>query len=51
MKERVIYVYENWSAETPILMGKLYVSYVRGKEQFAFAYDNTWLTSESANFH
>ena len=51
MKERVIYVYENWSTETPILMGKLYVSYVRGKEQFAFAYDNTWLTSESANFH
>ena len=51
MKERVIYVYENWSAETPILIGKLYVSYVRGKEQFAFAYDNTWLASESANFH
>lgn len=50
MEEKKIYVYENWSEESPVLIGKLYVSFVRGKEQFAFEYDNSWLTSESANY-
>lgn len=50
MEEKKIYVYENWSEESPVLIGKLYVSYIRGKEQFAFEYDNSWLTSESANY-
>ena len=50
MKEKTIYVFENWSAETPVLIGKLYVSYIRGKEQFAFKYDESWLTSEMANY-
>lgn len=50
MKEKTIYVFENWSEESPVLIGKLYVSYIRGKEQFAFEYDNSWLTSESANY-
>lgn len=39
MKERTIYVYENWSEEKPVLIGRLYVCHVRGKEQFAFEYD------------
>ena len=50
MKEKIIYVFENWSSEIPILVGKLYVSYIRGKEQFAFEYDESWLTSEMANY-
>lgn len=50
MNEKIIYVYENWSEEEPVLLGKLYVSYIRGKEQFAFEYDTSWLVSESANY-
>lgn len=50
MKERTIYVYENWSEEEPVLIGRLYVSLVRGKEQFAFEYDHSWLVSDFANY-
>ncbi len=50
MEEKIIYVYENWSGENPVLIGKLYVSSVRGKEQFSFEYDAKWLADESANF-
>lgn len=50
MEEKTIYVYENWSSDTPVLVGKLYVSHIRGKEQFAFEYDNSWLASDSANY-
>lgn len=35
-------VNENWRGESPVLIGKLYVSSVRGKEQPAFEYD-TWI--------
>ena len=31
MKEKTIYVFETWSEESPVLIGKLYVSYIRGK--------------------
>lgn len=50
MEEKVIYVYENWSDVTPILIGKLYASSIKGKEQFSFEYDISWLSSESANY-
>ena len=50
MEEKTIYVYENWSSDTPVLVGKLYVSHIRGKEQFVFEYDTSWLASDSANY-
>ena len=50
MNEKTIYVYENWSGAEPVLLGKMYVSYIRGKEQFAFEYDTSWLVTESANY-
>lgn len=50
MEEKTIYVYEDWSGGVPALMGKLHVSSVRGKEQFAFEYETAWLTSEAANY-
>lgn len=50
MSDKIIYVYENWSGEIPVIIGKLFVTYIRGKEQFAFEYDSTWLTSEHANY-
>ena len=50
MEEKTIYVYEDWSGDAPALMGRLHVSSVRGKEQFAFEYETAWLTSEAANY-
>lgn len=50
MEENIIYVYENWSNENPVLMGKIYTFSVSGKEQFSFEYDEAWLTSETANY-
>ena len=42
---KTIYVYENWSSETPIKLGMLYVDQGRGSEHYAFEYDETWLTT------
>ena len=50
MAEKIIYVYENWSSNVPKLMGRLYVDFIRGKEQVAFEYDNSWLASSSRSF-
>ncbi len=50
MNEKTIYVYENWSGAEPVLLGKMYVSYIRGKDQLAFEYDTSWLVTESANY-
>ena len=42
---KTIYVYESWSGETPIKLGKLYVDQGRGSEHYSFEYDEAWLTS------
>ena len=42
---KTIYVYENWSGETPVKLGKLYVDRGRGSEHYAFEYDEAWLTT------
>ena len=42
---KTIYVYESWSDETPMKLGRLYVDQARGSEQYAFEYDETWLTT------
>ncbi len=38
-----IYVYDDFSDATPILLGKLHVDRVRGGESYSFEYDNAWL--------
>lgn len=50
MEEKTIFVYENWTESDPKLIGKLYVSYIRGKEQFSFEYETEWLKSPTANY-
>lgn len=42
---KTIYVFENWSGDTPVKIGKLYVDQARGSEQYAFEYDGAWLTA------
>jgi serine/threonine-protein kinase HipA len=47
--EKTIFVYENWRAAAPSLMGILRSSFVRGAESFSFEYVPEWLSSfESA---
>ena len=41
--EKIVYVYENWISDEPHLMGKLYSSFIRGEENFAFEYDLNWI--------
>ncbi|MBQ3548625.1 MAG: type II toxin-antitoxin system HipA family toxin [Oscillospiraceae bacterium] len=42
--QKTIYVYENWSGMEPVKLGSLYVEQGHGKEHYAFAYDEAWLT-------
>lgn len=45
--EKIIYIYADWIGNEPILIGKLFTMYARGKEVFSFEYDNSFLNSES----
>lgn len=42
-EEKQIYVYENWTADVPMLIGCLYVSSGRSREVFSFEYDEAWI--------
>lgn len=48
--EKIIFVHENWTSEEPNLLGKLYVSFIRGQETFAFEYDEGWLKEHGAAY-
>ena len=43
MPTRTIFVYENWSASAPVIMGYMYVESLRGKEACSFEYAPEWL--------
>lgn len=46
-----IYVYGDWAdLSTPVLIGKLNVDILRGKEVFSFGYDEKWLDSPNKIF-
>lgn len=44
-----IYVYENWKADIPSLIGMLYVDGGRGKQIVSFEYDDEWLNDLTNN--
>jgi serine/threonine-protein kinase HipA len=47
--EKTVFVYENWRGEKPSLIGRLYISFVGGRENLSFEYTDEWLNSfESA---
>lgn len=48
--ENTIYVYADWRNNTPILMGRLFVNFARGKELFSFQYSDDWIKSASSDF-
>jgi len=41
--QKTIFVYDDFSEEKPILLGKLYVDSIKGGETYSFEYDNEWL--------
>lgn len=41
--QKTIFVYDDFSANQPILMGKLYVNVIKGGENYSFEYDREWL--------
>lgn len=49
-KQRTIFVYADWVADNPTLIGRLYVETSKGREQFSFAYDDGWLARTDACF-
>ncbi len=49
-KQRTIFVYADWVADHPALIGRLYVETSKGKEQFSFSYDDGWLARTDACF-
>ena len=42
--EKKIYVYENWSSDTPRKLGTLFIDSIRGGEHSSFQFDPTFLT-------
>ena len=41
--EKIIYVYDDFSEDDPVLIGKLYVGVIKGGETYSFEYDAEWL--------
>ena len=41
--EKIIYVYDNFSEDVPVLLGRLYVGVIKGGETYSFEYDANWL--------
>lgn len=43
VNQKTIFVYDDFSTNQPILMGKLYVNIIKGGETYSFEYDTDWL--------
>lgn len=41
--QKIIFVYDDFSTNVPLLMGCLYVSVIKGGESYSFEYDRNWL--------
>ena len=41
--QKVIYVYDDFRYDEPTLIGRLYVNNIKGRENYSFEYDESWL--------
>lgn len=41
--QKTILVYDDFSEDSPVLLGKLYVDVIKGGESYSFEYNNEWL--------
>ena len=48
--EKIIYVYDNFSEDVPVLLGRLYVGVIKGGETYSFEYDANWLKNKGMSF-
>lgn len=44
-EERIIYVYDDFSCDEPVLLGELYVGVIKQGKTYSFEYDKGWLTN------
>lgn len=44
-EERIIYVYDDFLCDEPVLLGKLYVGVIKQGETYSLEYDKEWLTN------
>lgn len=42
-EEKIIYVYDDFTCDEPVLLGKLNVGVIKGGESYSFEYDKDWL--------
>lgn len=49
--EKVIFVYDDFSYDEPVLMGRLFVNVIRGEETYSFEYDKAWLKSTGLSYY
>lgn len=42
-EQKLIYVYDDFSFDKPVLLGRLYVNIIKGGENYSFEYDVEWL--------
>lgn len=43
--QKTIFIYDDFSKDTPVLLGRLYVDAIKGGENYSFEYDDNWLTN------
>lgn len=48
--EKIIYVYDNFFEDVPVLLGRLYVGVIKGGETYSFEYDANWLKNKGMSF-
>lgn len=51
LNEKTIYVYDDFSEDAPMLIGKLYVSVIKGGESYSFEYDEGWLSKKKMGMY
>ena len=49
-EDKTILVYDDFSADAPILLGKLYIGVIKGGESYSFEYDKEWLTKNNTEY-
>lgn len=42
-EQKTIFVYDSFSFEEPVLLGRLFVNVIKGEETYSFEYENDWL--------
>ena len=48
--QKTIFVYDDFSSESSLLMGMLYVNVIKGGETYSFEYDKDWLKKTALKF-